>query len=62
MEMRDKITEEIHEGKIIDQEADLALNGRTICPNEVKAQQLTKYRTELTHKAPSMGCRKMRTE
>jgi hypothetical protein len=52
IEMRDKIIEEIHEWKIIDQEAELALNGLTICPNEVKAHQLTKYRTELTQKAP----------
>jgi hypothetical protein len=64
IEMRDKITEEKHEWKIIDQEAELALNGLTICPNEIKAHQLTKYRTELTQKAPSMVCicRKMRTE
>ena len=54
IEMRDKITEEKHEWKIIDQEAELALNGLTICPNEFKAHQLTKYRTELTQKAPSM--------
>jgi hypothetical protein len=54
--MRDKITEEKHEWKIIDQEAELALNGLTICPNEFKAHQLTKYRTELTQKAPSMVC------
>ena len=56
IEMRDKITEEKHEWKIIGQEAELALNGLTICPNEVKAHQLTKYRTELTQKAPSMVC------
>jgi hypothetical protein len=54
--MRDKITEEKREWKIIGQEAELALNGLAICPNEVKAHQLTKYRTELciTQKAPIM--------
>jgi hypothetical protein len=45
IEMRDKIAEEKHEWKIIGQKAELALNGLTICPNEVKAHQLTKYRT-----------------
>ena len=54
IEMRDKITGEKHEWKIIGQEAELALNGLTICPNEIKAHQLIKYRTELTQKAPSM--------
>jgi hypothetical protein len=56
IEMRDKVAEEKHEWKIIDQEAELVLNGLTICPNEIKAHQLIKYRTELciTQKAPSM--------
>jgi hypothetical protein len=54
IEMRDKITGERHEWKIIGQEAELALNGLTICPNEVKAHQLSKYRMEITQKAPSM--------
>jgi hypothetical protein len=36
IEMRDKITGEKHEWKIIDQEAELALNGLSICPNEIK--------------------------
>ena len=62
IEMRDKIAEEKHEWKIIGQDAELALNGLIICPNEIKARQLTKYRTELTQKAPSMVYRKMRTE
>jgi hypothetical protein len=54
IEMRDKITGERHEWKIIGQEAELlvALNGLTICPNEVKAHQLSKYRMEITQKAP----------
>jgi hypothetical protein len=59
IEMRDKVTGEKHEWKIVDQEAELALNGLTICRNEIKAHQLIKYRTELTQKAPSMVDRQM---
>jgi hypothetical protein len=40
IEMRDKVTGERYEWKTTDQEAELALNGLTICPNEIKAHQL----------------------
>jgi hypothetical protein len=62
IEMRDKITGERYEWKIIDQEAELALNGLTIFPNEIKAHQLIKYRTEITQKAPSIVYRQMRAK